>query len=358
MRYIFFVFVQIALGYALCHYAGRRVPGDQLLRKVLKWSVIAIQVLSIGLILTTSLSGGSTPELVTDLLFAEIYFATLFTLLDSATKCHYGRVTALLCLSLILPVMIAGRRNVREPITTRYRIVIADEKPSDSVRIALVTDIHLGDLFGEEHLARMEQMIEQASPDYVFIGGDLIDRNLSEVDTLAAANHFAHLREKVQGIYFVLGNHEYYGDLDENVQWISSLGTLLRDSVVKLRPSLYLIGRDYYKALDKDVVPLSSLADLVPDGATSILLQHRPREHWESDPEVSGIDLTLTGHTHAGQIFPMQILQPLLFNHNYGCHPSGDGIVIISSGYGASTSRLRIGSRSEIVVVDLYFKGT
>ena len=96
MRYIFFVFVQIALSYALCHYAGRRVPGDQLLRKVLKCSVIAIPVLSIGLILTTSLSGGSTPELVTDLLFAEIYFATLFTLLDSATKCHYGRVTALL----------------------------------------------------------------------------------------------------------------------------------------------------------------------------------------------------------------------------------------------------------------------
>ena len=358
MRYIFFVLVQIAVGYALCRYIGHRVPGDQLLRKVLKWSVIAIPILSIGLILTTSLFSGRAPELVTDLLIAEIYFATLFTLLDSATKCNYGRMTALLCLSLILPVMIAGRRNVREPITTRYRIVLPDEKPSDSVRIALVTDIHLGDLFGEEHLARMEQMIEQASPDYVFIGGDLIDRNLSDVDTITAAYHFARIRERTRGLYLVLGNHEYYGDLDENVQWISSLGTLLRDSVVRLRPGLYLIGRDYYKALDKDVVPLSSLADLVPDGATSILLQHRPREHWESYPEVSGIDLTLTGHTHAGQIFPMQILQPLLFSHNYGCHPSGDGTIIISSGYGASTSRLRIGSRSEIVVIDLYFKGT
>lgn len=358
MRYIIFVFVQIALGYALCRYVGRRVPGDQLLRKVLKWSVIAIPLLSIGLILTTSLLKGRAPELVTDLLIAEIYFAALFALLDSATKCHYGRVTALLCLSLILPVMIAGRRNVREPITTRYRIVLPDKKPSDSVRIALVTDIHLGELFGEEHLARMEQMIEQASPDYVFIGGDLIDRNLSDVDTITAAYHFARIRERTLGLYFVLGNHEYYGDSDENVRWISSLGTLLRDSVVRLRPDIYLIGRDYYKALDKDVVPLSSLAEQVPDGSTSILLQHRPREHWERDPEVSGIDLTLTGHTHAGQIFPMQVFQPLLFSHNYGCHPSGDGTLIISSGYGASTSSLRIGSRSEIVVIDLYFKGT
>ena len=358
MRYIFFVLVQIGLGYALCRYVGRRVPGDQLLRKVLKWSVIAIPILSIGLILITSLQGDRAPELVTDLLIAEIYFTALFIPFDSATKCRYGRVTALLCLSLILPVMIAGRRNVREPITTHYRIVLPDEKPSDSVRIALVTDIHLGDLFGEEHLSRMEQMIKQASPDYVFIGGDLIDRNLSDVDTITAAYHFARIRERTRGLYLVLGNHEYYGDLDENVQWISSLGTLLRDSVVRLRPGLYLIGRDYYKALDKDVVPLSSLANLVPDGATSILLQHRPREHWERDPEVSGIDLTLTGHTHAGQIFPMQVVQPLLFSHNYGCHPSGDGTIIISSGYGASTSRLRIGSRSEIVVIDLYFKGT
>ena len=109
MRYIFFVLVQIGLGYALCRYARLRVPGDQMLRKVLKWSVIAIPILSIGLILTTSLLKGRAPELVTDLLIAEIYFVTLFTLLDSATKCHYGRVTALLCLSLILPVMIAGR---------------------------------------------------------------------------------------------------------------------------------------------------------------------------------------------------------------------------------------------------------
>ena len=356
MRYIFFVLVQIGLGYALCRYVGRRVPGDQLLRKVLKWSVIAIPILSIGLILTTSLLKGGAPELVTDLLIAEIYFAALFVLLDSVTKHHYGRVTTLLCLSLILPVMIAGRRNVREPITTHYRIVLPDEKPSDSVRIALVTDIHLGNLFGEEDLARMEEMIEQASPDYVFIGGDLIDRNLREVDTITAAYHFARMRERTPGLYFVLGNHEYYGDLDENIQWISSLGTLLRDSVVRLRPDLYLIGRDYYRARDQDIVPLSNLVDQVPDGATTILLQHRPREHWESDPAVGGIDLTLTGHTHAGQIFPMQIFQPLLFSHNYGCHSSGDGTLIISSGYGASTSRLRIGSCSEIVIIDLLLK--
>lgn len=356
MRYIFFVLVQIGLGYALCRYVGRRVPGDQLLRKVLKWSVIAIPILSIGLILTTSLLKGGAPELVTDLLIAEIYFAALFVLLDSVTKHHYGRVTALLCLLLILPMMIAGRRNVREPITTHYRIVLPDEKPSDSVRIALVTDIHLGDLFGEEHLSRMEQMIKQASPDYVFIGGDLIDRNLSDVDTITAAYHFARIRERTPGLYFVLGNHEYYGDLDENIQWISSLGTLLRDSVVRLRPNLYLIGRDYYRAWDQDIVPLSNLVDQVPDGATTILLQHRPREHWESDPAVGGIDLTLTGHTHAGQIFPMQIFQPLVFSHNYGCHSSGDGTLIISSGYGASTSRLRIGSCSEIVIIDLLLK--
>lgn len=171
MRYIFFVLVQIGLGYALCRYVGRRVPGDQLLRKVLKWSVIAIPILSIGLILTTSLLKGGAPELVTDLLIAEIYFVSLFIPFDSTTKCRYGRMTALLCLLLILPVMIAGRRNVREPITTHYRIVLPDEKPSDSVRIALVTDIHLGKLFGEEDLARMKEMIEQASPDYVFIGG-------------------------------------------------------------------------------------------------------------------------------------------------------------------------------------------
>ncbi|MDD7468399.1 MAG: metallophosphoesterase [Porphyromonas sp.] len=354
MRYLFFVLVQIAVGYALCRYAGRRVSGDRLLSRVLKWCAIALPILSIGIILTTSLQGDGTPELVTDLLIAEIYFVSLFIPFDSATKCRYGSVTALLCLSLILPVMIAGRRNVGEPITTHYRITVPGESPSDSIRIALVTDIHLGDLFGEDHLARMEQMIEQASPDYVFIGGDLIDRNLSEVDTLTAAYHLSRIRKRTPGLYFVLGNHEYYGDLDENIQWISSLGTLLRDSVVRLRPDLYLIGRDYYRARDQDIVPLSNLVDQVPHGATTILLQHRPREHWERDPEVSGIDLTLTGHTHAGQIFPMQIFQPLLFRHNYGCHSSGDGTLIISSGYGASTSRLRIGSRSEIVVIDLY----
>ena len=134
MRYIFFVLVQIAVGYALHRCVGHRTPEDRLLSKVLKWSIIALPILSIGLILSAYFLSSRSPELVTDLLIAEVYFATLFILLDSATKYRYGRVTALLCLLLILPVMIAGRRNVGEPITTHYRITVPDEKPSDSIR--------------------------------------------------------------------------------------------------------------------------------------------------------------------------------------------------------------------------------
>lgn len=356
MRYLFFVLVQLLLGYGLWRSVRRHSREDKPLSTFFALLLLLLPILSVGALIYSQVTEGRAPELIVDLLIFEIYLACLYPLFDWATKHRYQRVTLALCLALLIPMMIRGRRNVTEPVVTYYDVALPRVEGLDSLRIALVTDIHLGDLFEEhEHLGKLAKMIKEVDPAYVLIGGDLIDHDIRDVDTEVAARYFAEMGGDDGRLFFILGNHEYYGDVEANVRWIESMGPLLRDSVLELHPGLFLIGREYYSSRNDQVPPLSTLTDPLPEGAVKILLQHRPHEHWEKDPKVSGVDLALAGHTHAGQIFPMQIFQPILFEDNYGRRQRGETTFIISSGYGASTSRLRIGSRSEIVVLDLHF---
>lgn len=357
MRYLFFVLFQLLLGYFLWRYVRRHSSkADRGYRILVLGVVLLVPIISIVTILVSYSSGGQAPELAADLVIGETYFVCLYFLFDFATHHRYQRVTALLCVCLTIPLIIGGKRNASEPITTHYTIHLPAIEGTDSLTIALVTDLHLGDLYGEESLMGLEQILDEERPDYTFIGGDLIDHHLASVDTATTAGYFSRMGGRKGRLYFIMGNHEYYSeDPDEVATWISSMGPLLRDSIVELRPHLYLIGREYYSPRAHDVRPLRHLTDSIPDDAVALLLQHRPHEYGEEDPEISDVDLVLHGHTHAGQIFPMQLLQPLLFRWNYGLHDD-DGITyVISSGYGTSTTRLRVGTRSEIVLLQLLF---
>jgi hypothetical protein len=82
----------------------------------------------------------------------------------------------------------------------------------------------------------------------------------------------------------------------------------------------------------------------------SILLYHSPFEAGQA--KQAGIDLMLSGHTHAGQMFPFNVLTKIIFRgDDYGLHENGDFTIYTSSGLGTWGPTMRTFARPEIVVI-------
>ncbi|MDD7437334.1 MAG: metallophosphoesterase [Bacteroidales bacterium] len=254
-------------------------------------------------------------------------------------------VTLILC--------IQGYYNTILPVVTRYDVSILHNGEPKELKIALVTDIHFGDIITKEQVRKMVKMVQAEHPDYVFVGGDQLDyyfhfvENDPEITTLIKSLH-----PDPSKIYHVLGNHEYYMDLEKKCDWLSSMGVLLRDQVVLLEDSIYLIGRD--DAFNEQRLPLVKLMEQVPEGATSLVLDHQPTEPEEE--RANGVALSMHGHTHDGQFIPFKWIVGMRFENSYGYMEKDGTQYITSSGFGLSSSPIRIGTKSEIVIINLSLK--
>jgi len=225
------------------------------------------------------------------------------------------------------------------------------------LRIALISDVHMGLTFDE---ARLHQQIDRLStekPNLLIIAGDLVDDRTSPAQMQAACAIVGSL-ETTYGTYFVYGNHDLANhgpkppytkaELD---QALSEHGIRILDDQCHSVAGLTLIGRhDAAFARQAKRAPLEQLLDGVDKSKPIILIDHQPRELKES--AAAGVTLQLSGHTHAGQVWPMSWFVRL-FTFAYG-HKCINGMhAIISSGMGNRGSVLRSGSTAEMVLIRL-----
>ena len=246
---------------------------------------------------------------------------------------------------------IIGHQSFSKPALTEYDITLSQTAPKDSIRILLVTDLHIGPIVGTEEIAHLRQLTKGLKADYLIFGGDMIDRKLSyalDEDVMQEMRELIVAAVPSGRTYFILGNHEYYSDTDGKIKWISSLGTLLRDSVVLLPEGVCLVGRDSSQGYGRqDLAPLTKD---IPDETPMIILAHEPEKRGKTDT-IDRPALYLHGHTHNGQLFLFRPLIYLIHDEVYGRYDKGGSTHITSSGYGVSTSTLRIGTRSEAVLL-------
>jgi predicted MPP superfamily phosphohydrolase len=199
-----------------------------------------------------------------------------------------------------------------------------------------ITDVHLGSR-PAALLERIVRRIEAVAPDYVVITGDLVDEH--GID----AAWFAPLKRIEAPIYYVIGNHERYVDLDAIIEGLAQTGVeVLRGRAVRDGPITF-IGIDDAEA--KDTVA-HGLAALEAGGEYRVLLYHRPRGF--EDAARAGIDLMLSGHTHDGQIVPFNWIVRRVFPRSRGLFRIGASRLYVSPGTGTWGPMLRLGSRSEI----------
>jgi uncharacterized protein len=212
---------------------------------------------------------------------------------------------------------------------------------------ALISDLHLGHVRNGRFLRRIIKKVMKTRPDIVFIAGDLFDG--TAIDARRAAEPLGALRAP-QGVYFVAGNHEQFGDDKKYLEAIAGAGVRVLHNEKVDAEGLQLAGVPYNHATHDEHLRSVLQQIGVDRNRASILLVHAPdRPHIA---EEAGISLQLSGHTHLGQFYPWTWMARRIYRQfAYGLSRIGKMQVYTSSGVGTWGPPLRFGSNPEIVLL-------
>lgn len=223
----------------------------------------------------------------------------------------------------------------------------------DSLRIVAVSDMHVGYLIDKDILSMYVDKIMELKPDVILLVGDIIDYDLPPLVDQGMDEEFRRLKAPY-GVYVSTGNHEYRLNAEEKIAWLGEKTgmTLLRDEAVKIDDKFYIIGRE------DDNAPLRKKLSQVMTGVDRnlplIVMNHEPKHLEEESKEQ--IDLAVYGHTHNGQLFPYNLLIGLVYEVGCGYKKKDNTHIYVSSGLGLAGPQYRIGTSSEIAVLNLHFK--
>lgn len=262
--------------------------------------------------------------------------------------------TGYLYLLFFAVLFAVGLYNAYQPVVRKYQVTLPKRSGKrSSLRIAMASDMHFGILAGKSLLTRMVNLVKGIKPDIILLPGDIIDDEPFQFMRKNMGDVMKEMKAPL-GIYATLGNHEYYGNrVSEFLDEMKRIGVqVLLDEVALIDESFYLVGRK-----DKHDHDRESFADLLSfpkDTYPIIAMDHQPTEI--SIAADLGVHLLLSGHTHRGQMFPNHLVTKRMFENDYGHYQKGTLHSIVSSGFGFWGPPIRIGSRSELLQIDINFE--
>jgi len=214
----------------------------------------------------------------------------------------------------------------------------------NNIRAVQISDVHIGPIRKQGFLRRMMDKIIDLNPDIVFITGDLFDGSSKLEDNIL--KDFKRIKAP---ILFVMGNHDFYQGRDQVSDFVSGTPiNILYNEVLDLQ-DLQVVGVPFYwdrHYLQKTLPKINFDRD-----KPTILLYHLPSEFKVA--KAAGIDLQLSGHTHAGQFFPFNYFVRLPFPYIRGLYGDEGGYLYVSQGTGTLGPPMRLGSRCEITLIKL-----
>ena len=318
----------------------RWMSGWMLVMHFIMLTAVATSVLYGGLWLLTLL--------FSDAIFTNMLFGNTA---DSSMVIAIGlRIFALL---FFIGLFIYSLYSAYIPVVRELSITV--NKPlKNPLRIAVASDLHLGRLFGNKAIERLHIMLSKHQADILLMPGDIMDDNTQAFNTYNMKGSLAKLVASLPyGVYATLGNHDLYGHEQPISDSLRAAGVqLLNDEVTHLNHQgevVWLMGRfDNHK---HQRVATTELLAQVTSAEPVILLDHRPSAILEHSQ--LPIDLQVSGHTHNGQIFPVNFIVNAINRLGYGYEAIGEGHFVVSSGYGFWGIPFRLGSRSEIWIINL-----
>lgn len=263
-----------------------------------------------------------------------------------------------------------GLYHAQQPKVVNYSIDIS-EGEERHLKIVLIADLHLSVNSCPETTEKMAAMVNECNPDIVLVGGDIFTstyEGLENPDRYAAA--LSTIQAKY-GVYAVAGNHDVEEDLfggfavspyteafrtKEIEDFFEKSGfNMLYDTSVPIGDTgITLVGRiDAEKAGDGTKNRLSADGLLNGIEGTKIVLEHEPLDYKALSE--AGADLVLSGHTHNGQIAPGNLVVPFFNENGYGLKELYGMKTVVTAGVGYYGAPIRVGTDSEITVIDLTY---
>ncbi len=241
--------------------------------------------------------------------------------------------------------------------TTRLTIT-TDRLPADAdpILVAQISDLHLGLIERDGRLAQLIALLERERPDLLLTTGDMVDGSAHHMEHLAGmwAGH-----EPPLGKFAILGNHEWYVGRQNSIGFLERSGFVVLRGESAMAGPLLVAGVDDPAGLHRtgEQLRAEDLA-LPPAGETrpfTILLKHRP---WIEEGSLGRFDLQLSGHTHAGQIFPFGWVVRMQYPYLRGFHQLEQGSQLyVNRGTGTWGPRLRLGSPPELTLIRIEGQG-
>jgi len=222
----------------------------------------------------------------------------------------------------------------------------------------MASDLHLGTINGKNFAYRVVDRINKQKPDIILLAGDIIDEDINPVLRDNVGEALLELNAKY-GVYAITGNHEYIGGVNDAVEYLNRHNIhMIRDSYVKIDNSFYVVGRedrDSKRFADYSRKPLNEILEGIDKSLPVIMMDHQPFQLNEAME--NGIDLQLSGHTHNGQLWPVNYIMGMIYELPWGYKLKGSTQYYVSCGVGGWGPPVRIGSRPEIINIKLNFVG-
>jgi predicted MPP superfamily phosphohydrolase len=280
-------------------------------------------------------------------------------LVNSGNLALFRKWSFIVTVSASAVLITGGFINALIPVVREYNISINKYAGGiRNLRIAAVSDIHLGSIIRKRSIKKLSGLITELKPDLILLLGDIVDGEIGPVLRGDLLQYFTY-PDCVDGLYAITGNHEFIGGASLTLPYIESKGIrVLKDEMVTLKGGIQLIGRidrDSKRFYKKDRMGLAELMAKADTTKPVILLDHQPFKL--DEVARSGVDLQLSGHTHNGQMWPLNYLTARIYELSYGYLKKGNTNFIVSSGYGLWGPRVRSGSRSEVVLINITFTG-
>jgi predicted MPP superfamily phosphohydrolase len=203
----------------------------------------------------------------------------------------------------------------------------------------------------DSRLERIVAAINGLNPDLIVLAGDVINDDITPRGLERMAVALRGLRAKY-GVLGVLGNHEIYGGVERSLEWLARCGIdVLVDRTVKVADTFSIAGRmddgHSFRGAGRPRKPLDDLLAGIDRASPILLIDHQPRRL--DDARANGVDFQISGHTHGGQIFPVNLINRLIYEDPQGYYRKGATQYYVSPGVGNWGPPVRIGSTAEIV---------
>lgn len=274
-----------------------------------------------------------------------------------------GRLTLTTTAMLFAMAAAAGYAGSRRLRVTHAVLRTEDLSPAfDGLRIVQLSDLHVGPHTSRRFLARVAAAVTRAAPDLIVFTGDQVDDYARDIELFARA--FGALAAPL-GQFAVAGNHDVYGGWPGVRRGLEAMGvTVLVNEAVEIARGadrLWIAGTgdpaglaSFPRGARAAAPDIDRTLARVPPGAFTIALAHNPAL-WPALAD-RGIALTLSGHTHHGQVSIPSLhwsLASLFLEHAMGWHQRGRSCLYISPGTNYWGLPLRLGAWPEITVVTL-----